>query len=165
MIMSYFLLYALGLLLTLTTGFLFVRWLAAGRINPVLHFLLACVFGLGMAGFAAFFTHVLLNQPNHFYPVAMVVMAIVLLSLLLFVFPLTPYPLDQKPWPHDLKMSLWALPVLCLPAVPMIVSALHYPLGGWDAWSCWDLKAKFIFLGGDHWKDVLSPGLWRSNTH
>jgi hypothetical protein len=27
------------------------------------------------------------------------------------------------------------------------------------------MKAKFIFLGAENWKDVLSPGLWRSNTH
>ena len=39
------------------------------------------------------------------------------------------------------------------------------PSGGWDAWSCWNLKAKFIFLGHENWKDVLAPGLWRSNTH
>jgi hypothetical protein len=50
-------------------------------------------------------------------------------------------------------------------AVPLAISAHYYPLGGWDAWSCWSLKAKFIFLGQENWKDVLSPGLWRSNTH
>src|SRR5205085_11662375 len=37
--------------------------------------------------------------------------------------------------------------------------------GGWDAWSCRNLKAKFIFLGQENWKDVLGSDLWRSNTH
>ncbi len=50
-------------------------------------------------------------------------------------------------------------------AIPLAISAHYYPLGGWDAWSCWSLKAKFIFLGQENWKDLLAPGLWRSNTH
>ena len=61
--------------------------------------------------------------------------------------------------------TVWGLLTLGILAVPLTISAYHYPLGGWDAWSCWNLKAKFIFLGGGHWKDMFLPGLWRSNTH
>jgi len=46
----------------------------------------------------------------------------------------------------------------------LISSGHYFPLGGWDAWSCWNLKAKFIFMGQEHWKDMLAPSLWRSNT-
>jgi hypothetical protein len=72
------------------------------------------------------------------------------------------HPAGNKIGPLDTLIGLLTLGIL---AVPLAISAHYYPLGGWDAWSCWNLKAKFIFLGQDHWKDVLSPGLWRSNTH
>jgi hypothetical protein len=60
---------------------------------------------------------------------------------------------------------LWGLLALIILAIPLTISGHYYPLGGWDAWSCWNLKAKFIFLGQENWKDMLGPGLWRSNTH
>ncbi len=40
-----------------------------------------------------------------------------------------------------------------------------FPYGGWDAWQVWNLKAKFIFLGGRDWTDLLDPVLWRSSPH
>jgi hypothetical protein len=31
------------------------------------------------------------------------------------------------------------------------------PLGEWDAWSIWNLRARCIFLGGDQWRSAFSP--------
>jgi hypothetical protein len=31
------------------------------------------------------------------------------------------------------------------------------PHGEWDAWSIWNLTARFIFRGGEHWRDAFSP--------
>lgn len=28
--------------------------------------------------------------------------------------------------------------------------------GGWDAWGIWNLRAKFLFLGGPYWRDAFS---------
>lgn len=28
--------------------------------------------------------------------------------------------------------------------------------GGWDAWGIWNLRARFLFLGGEHWQDAFS---------
>ena len=28
--------------------------------------------------------------------------------------------------------------------------------GGWDAWGIWNLRAKFLYLGGTHWQDAFS---------
>jgi hypothetical protein len=163
--MSFLIAYAFGLLVTGAAGFLFVRWLAAGRMNLVLHVLLACVFGLGMDGMAAFGTHILLAQSSRFLPLVMVLAVMAVLGLVLFVFPPAPSPERHGTHRPALNKYFWALAAICIVAVPLTVSALQYPLGGWDAWSCWNLKAKFIFLGRENWKDMLSPGLWRSNTH
>ena len=31
------------------------------------------------------------------------------------------------------------------------------PHGGWDAWAIWNLRARFLFRGGEYWRDALSP--------
>ncbi len=51
-----------------------IRLLAVGRLNPILHILLALALGLGIDGTAAFYTHILLNQFNRFLPVGLVVL-------------------------------------------------------------------------------------------
>ena len=33
------------------------------------------------------------------------------------------------------------------------------PHGVWDAWAVWNLRARFIFLGGEHWLDGFSGAL------
>ena len=148
----------LGILISLAAGFLFIRLLAARGLNPILHLLLALALGLGIDGSAAFYTHILLNQSNRWLPVGLVVLGILILCFIKNSSPFVPRIKFTKA--HG-----WGLLTLGLLAVPLAISAYHFPLGGWDAWSCWNLKAKFIFLGGQNWKDMLLPGLWRSNTH
>ena len=153
--------YFLGILISLAAGFLIIRLLAVGRLNPILHILLALTLGLGIDGTTAFYTHILLNQSNHWLPIGIVILGILILS-----FPLLKKKRGHfKVSPFSHIDTIWGLLALSVLAFPLAVSAHYYPLGGWDAWSCWSLKAKFIFLGRENWKDVLSPGLWRSNTH
>lgn len=33
---------------------------------------------------------------------------------------------------------------------------LQSPHGNWDAWAMWNLRARFLFRGGDHWRDMFS---------
>ncbi|MDE1920176.1 MAG: hypothetical protein KGJ09_03815 [Candidatus Omnitrophica bacterium] len=147
--------YLLGLLISLTAGLLFIRVFASKRLEAVLHLLLALSLGLGLVGTSAFYVHILLNQFNRFIPVAVV------LSGTLVSFFIKPFSLPQL---RMTKAHALGLLVLGLIAVPLAVCAHYYPFGGWDAWSCWNLKAKFIFLGHEHWKEVLAPSFWRSNT-
>ncbi len=155
--------YLLGLVISFTAGYLIIRWLTAGKLHPVLHILLSVVLGLGLAGTTAFYTHILLNQSNRFLPVAIVLIAIA-------VALLTQRGRILKEIASSLKNASrndigWGLLILGALGIPLAISGHYYPLGGWDAWSCWNLKAKFIFLGQENWKDMLTPELWRSNTH
>lgn len=34
--------------------------------------------------------------------------------------------------------------------------SLNRPHGGWDAWALWNMRARFLFRGGEHWRGVLS---------
>jgi len=156
--------YFLGLLISLASGFLLIRLLTDGRLNLMLHMLLALALGFGIDGTAAFYTHIFLNQPDRWFPVGIVLLGAMILFFRIkgtqYLIPRIKYcvPLIRIP-------TFWGLLILGILAVPLAISAHYYPLGGWDAWSCWNLKAKFIFLGQGNWKDILAPGLWRSNTH
>jgi len=44
-----------------------------------------------------------------------------------------------------------------------VVHSLENPHGEWDAWSIWNLKARFLFRGGERWKNVLSTQI--PNSH
>jgi len=44
-----------------------------------------------------------------------------------------------------------------------LLVSLQNPHGGWDAWSIWNLRARFIYRGGDQWREAFSPLL--SCTH
>lgn len=48
--------------------------------------------------------------------------------------------------------------------VALVAAALAFsrystvaPHGSWDAWGAWNLRARFLYLGGTHWRDVFSP--------
>ena len=56
-----------------------------------------------------------------------------------------------------------AFAVFCLAAVgPFLQRVLFAPDGNWDAWSIWDLRARFLYLGHTHWANAFSPllGSW-----
>jgi hypothetical protein len=115
---------------------------------------LGTALGFGFCGQIIFYLQLVGNNFNHFLPLLAV---ITLLGVLLWAHR----PLKFSIKAIRLNYSLLLLPVL---AIPLWLEANYYPMGGWDAWSCWNLKAKFIYLGESHWKDIFLPELWRSNT-
>jgi hypothetical protein len=57
-----------------------------------------------------------------------------------------------------------AFAIALVPACYALLSAfLHEPQGGWDAWMSWNLKARFFFRAGDHWRDAFSGLFWGAN--
>lgn len=52
---------------------------------------------------------------------------------------------------------------VAMAAVMFVVHSLNKPSGEWDAWSIWTLKARFLFRGGDFWKDAFSTQI--PNSH
>jgi hypothetical protein len=60
----------------------------------------------------------------------------------------------------------WAfLAILAVASIPLWYQIFFYAYGGWDAWATWNLKAKFLFLGGENWQNMFHPKLWRSSPH
>jgi len=55
-------------------------------------------------------------------------------------------------------LAIAFLPALAAALYSVVVRTLAYPHGdGWDAFSIWNLRARFLFLGGEQWRDTFSP--------
>jgi dolichyl-phosphate-mannose-protein mannosyltransferase len=58
-------------------------------------------------------------------------------------------------WLHRLLMAAFAISTLAA-LYATVLRALAHPHGdGWDAFAIWNLHARFLFLGGTHWRDGL----------
>jgi hypothetical protein len=72
--------------------------------------------------------------------------------------------LEWAPGPVTPAYLTWLLVVAGAMAVAMfVVLSLEKPQGEWDAWSIWNLKARFLFRGGEDWKNALSTQI--PNSH
>src|SRR5579862_9876435 len=66
--------------------------------------------------------------------------------------------LDWAPGPVTPHYLGWLLLPAAVMAIAMfVILTLEKPHGEWDAWSIWNLKARFLFRGADSWTNVLSP--------
>jgi hypothetical protein len=66
----------------------------------------------------------------------------------------------QFSWAAGPPMPLYLVIIcgaVCASAVIMfVVYTLTKPHGEWDAWSIWNLRARFLYRGGDAWKNAFS---------
>ena len=156
--------YIFSLLTSSLLGFLAVNALRAhNRIDPIIHVIASIGLGLTLSAQIIFYT---LFTIGHFSPAAVWIghgiALVILLATNISVFKKDPalmfpkFPADQIAWA--------GFGILSLLLIPLWREAHFYPFGGWDAWACWNLKAKFIFLGGDTWKNMLDVSMWRSNN-
>jgi 4-amino-4-deoxy-L-arabinose transferase-like glycosyltransferase len=60
-------------------------------------------------------------------------------------------------------LSVLFLITLLSTAVTFVFISLKKPHGDWDAWAVYNMKARFLFRAGDHWRDLFSKPLeWAS---
>ncbi len=155
--------YALPLLISLALGFFSLRLIFPVSTRPsfLLQLFLGASLGLSFSAFTGFTSLFFLGQ---FIPAYVISIQMAALALLITIerkinknTPFIPkHPFDT--------VDLLALFIAAVVTIPVILHANLYPFGGWDAWSCWNTKARFIFLGGEDWKNMFDPVLWRSNT-
>ncbi len=148
------------------TGFCFIGLLDRRErsVDPLLHLFLSPGIGLGLFAHLSFLALVVKDR---FVPALVVGLSVPLAVGLLTAWGWS-WRTARRPACAIERLErkdLWLAPVLSLIAWPAWIQAALYPLGGWDAWSSWNLKAKFIFLGQEHWKNLFDPALWRSSPH
>jgi hypothetical protein len=125
------------------------------------HAVLSAGLGLGISAFLTWTCFLLLQQ---FHKTYLISCHVVLLLALLYFYNKKPRTLPGL----DKKTALDTALAAVLLAITL-TAAWHfgqfYPLGGWDAWQVWNIKAKFLFLGGGHWRNMLQPSLWQTSPH
>jgi len=152
--------YLLPSLISFGQGFLLIRLLTGSKDRPRLTWCLFAGFllGLGISGFLTFTSLVLFSRIVPAYVIGINVAALAGLGLAQKRSEWTKASLQASPRELGVILALAAL------TLPTIIQAFLYPFGGWDAWSCWNLKARFLFLGGSEWSNMFDPAMWRSNT-
>jgi hypothetical protein len=156
--------YLLSLAISTALGFLTINLFCKKPIDLLQKLILSIGIGLGLSGQIVFYC-LLINEA---YSAALVGGLHAALIILLVLFNLQRYKQNPKrpktAWTLD-RTTLVGLGVVLVLILPLWREAHFFPFGGWDAWSCWNLKARFIFFGGENWKNMFDPSLWRSNNH
>lgn len=148
--------YLLALAASTVLGYLcVVRLRRTAQLSGTLVWIFAVCLGLGLSGIAVFILHLVAGWHAAWTPIAVVMAAISLMLICPSRVPIEPF---------HIRGGGASIILLFIIGIFMLCEANYYPLGGWDAWSCWNLKAKFIYLGRESWKDIFDPILWRSNT-
>jgi hypothetical protein len=116
--------------------------------------------GTALTVLLAFLNLLLFGQLN---PIYTIVTNVLVLAGLIFLARTraVPLPFGKNCWQ---RFDLIGLHLIILAMIPVVLHARLYPHGGWDAWSCWNLKAVMISTAGNDWQRMFDPALWRSNT-
>jgi hypothetical protein len=163
--MNTFLIY-LPFAISLITGCLWIRVFlrTVGSSSILTQIFLGAGLGIAINSALTFLSFIFLNYFSSTFIIA-ANLIFLLVSAAVFVIS---FIKKQNNSPADKKgiiSSVILLSSLILMSAPLWILGHFYVDGGWDAWSVWNLKAKFLFLGGDHWQNILLPSMWRSSPH
>ena len=160
----------LSLLLPVAAGVLWVPSFPPGRrgafTDRAFRLCLGTGIGLGAASLLYFF---LLSVPGHGSRPRLLLLEILLFSSLGYLAVRyagdRPPGSSPEPDPEVYSAPRWVLPPLAalfsLLMAGVILAGIFLtferPHGGWDAWAIWNLRARFLFRGGEFWRDAFSP--------
>ena len=156
----------LALLICVASGYLLVSavWLEDITNVSQLVLKLSLSVGSGIGIFSAVFCLVRLLGGTHLIAVDASVLALFLVLYLLR----RRAPVEVREQNHndeDIHVPSWLHGILAASLVLAVLAALYraviriiaHPYGdGWDAFAIWNLRARFLFLSGDHWRDGFS---------
>ncbi|MBF0330753.1 MAG: hypothetical protein HQL17_02360 [Candidatus Omnitrophica bacterium] len=155
--------YLLPLTISLILGLLIIKTALNNKVpGALLTFFLSGIIGLGSSAILTFSSFVIFNQLS----------AVWVIALHLGIITALGWYLKQKNQLCSLpllKTLTWqdgaAFTILAAICIPTIIHASLYPYGGWDAWGTWNMKARFLFLGGTSWSNMFDPMLWRDQIN
>jgi hypothetical protein len=151
--------YLIPALISFTLGFFILKAALKDRLpGLLLSIFLSATIGLGASGLLTFTSFVLFNQLMAWFVILLNLGITAALGLFLHRKRQLNFMPLLKTWdPEDTG----AIIVIAIITLGMFIFASLYPYGGWDAWGCWNFKARFLFLGGNEWTGMFDPVLWR----
>jgi hypothetical protein len=156
----------LALVLCLASGYLLIAtaWPGQKPSDSELLMRLSLSTGFGLGIFSVVFFVVRLLGLTHLIVVdtAVLLLLLVAYSLRRSRTTLTPAPEHEDfgppPWVRRTLTASFLIAVLAGLYNAILRAVVHHPHGdGWDAFSIWNLHARFLFLGADHWRDGFNP--------
>jgi hypothetical protein len=141
-----------------------VRWSPTARTQFRLGWgLLAVGIGLGLSSAIFFLWLFLAGGPSGGVALCELAVIILLAGLAIYGKKLSPSPVSlpvgdgtgARPPQHPLLSLALCLSAGCAMAAFLVRSATSQA-GEWDAWMTWNMHARAIFRGGDHWRQVLT---------
>jgi hypothetical protein len=158
----------LAILIPLLAG-LILTWLLfpAQRLDAatgLLHLSLAAGIGLGIASCLYFAVMLPAHAGALVYLDRALVIILIALGILLYQKGFLRRegglrPAENVPLKYRLIFPVLFGGTLISGLISIAIAFLKEPHGKWDAWVIWNLHARFILRGGEHWQNFLSSGL------
>jgi len=150
----------LYLALSWLLGIAFVRWLLPSDYRPSLHNLLVASLGagvgMGICSSLYFLTLAAFGPKLAIF--AGVEGAALVIALAVGIFAKNRgvkfewSPGSPAPWYLTAIFAIVGVTAICI----FFFYAMAKPHGEWDAWSIWNLRARFLVRGGENWRDAFS---------
>lgn len=135
------------------------------KLDSLTHFFLAGGLGLGMSSIISFYSFLITDLFNKIFVLSVHALLLFSFCCILLLQKKKPSSLLNKGAPESKIKSLLFFVFLSVLFIPVWIQSKFYPMGGWDAWSVWNFKAKFLFLSMGEWKNLFDVRLWRTSPH
>ncbi len=125
------------------------------RKNPqgFLDIFILSIFGIGISAQLAFYQIALCN---HFDGSLLILLNILILAILIMIrSQFTKQKLTNVLKETTLNVVYFILAISFFLWLSIILST-HNPYGDWDAWSFWNLRARYLLLSDVNWKDIYT---------
>lgn len=115
-----------------------------------------------------FFVWSLIFNPTYYPHILLLLeVTIAVLAMVVVIRGKGTNPLAQEPAGHQrTDPSWWTIALVLVLALVFLYSLDSFmstsgtlPYGQWDAWAIWNLRARFIYLGGTEWRNAFWPSL------
>jgi hypothetical protein len=157
----------LVLLLVWLMGCALLRWMFPAPLRWSLHNVFLCSLGAGVGiGIASCLYFLCLGTIGPNVVVIASVEGLAMAGILvLAILSKRPGPeFEWAPGPAVPKyLTGLFLVAVAIGVIVFVVSSLNKPHGEWDAWSIWNLRARFFVRGGQFWKDAFTTQLFWSH--
>lgn len=154
--------YLIPALISFTLGLFIVKSALKDRMpGLLLSVFLSATLGLGASGLLTFTSFFLFNQLVPWFVILLNLAVTGILAIILYHQGRLNFGDTYQIQKTNLVHVPAIIIVLGIITLGMFTFASLYPYGGWDAWGCWNFKARFLFLGGNEWTRMFDPVLWR----
>ena len=129
-------------------------------VNFLLFLFLAVGVGLGFSSLLTFLSFLICDGFNPFFIFYANLSFLLILLVIDFIRKDSRAFFTKTNWFNISHFFYGAFFLIVL--ILVYIGAKNHPFGEWDGWAIWNMKAKFLTLSGDSWKDVFLRLHWHT---